>query len=74
MRIGPDDIHTIRKNSEERTIKRFIAQKIGNLKKADIVKRSRAEGDTSWNETTTEWRPFDASFDELLLSSDKFQI
>nr|XP_029729707.1 uncharacterized protein LOC109425372 [Aedes albopictus] len=54
MRIGPDDIHTIRKNSEERTIKRFIAQKIGNLKKADIVKRSRAEGDTSWNETTTE--------------------
>lgn len=52
MRIGPEDIHTIRKNSEERIIKRFIAQKIGNLKKAGIVRRSRAEGEQSWSETS----------------------
>lgn len=52
MRIGPEDIHTIRKNSEERIIKRFIAQKIGNLKKAGIVRRSRTEGEQSWSETS----------------------
>lgn len=54
MRIGLDDIHTIRKNSDERIIKRYIAQKIGNLKKADIAKRNRAEGDTTWSEASTE--------------------
>ncbi|XP_065075904.1 uncharacterized protein LOC135699554 [Ochlerotatus camptorhynchus] len=52
MRIGPDDIHTIRKNSDERIIKRFIAQKISNLKKADIAKRFRVEGEPAWTGDT----------------------
>lgn len=51
MRIGPEDIHTIRKNSDERIIKRFIAQKISNLKKADISKRFRAEGEPAGADT-----------------------
>lgn len=41
MRIGPQNVITIRKRSESKAVKRFIAQKIANLKKAAVVRQNR---------------------------------
>lgn len=45
MRIGPENVATIRKRSELVLIKKFIGQKIANLKKAVNIRKARTGQD-----------------------------